>query len=121
MFVFVCFYANSQTSCATAQPFCAGGTSGVTFPATVNGPAAQVGPNYGCLGTQPNPAWYYLQVSNSGNIDLYIAGTGNQDVDFICWGPFTNLASACGSLTAGNTIDCSYSSSPTETCNIVKV
>ena len=119
MFVFVCFYANSQTSCATAQPFCAGGTSGVTFPATVNGPAAQVGPNYGCLGTQPNPAWYYLQVSNSGNIDLYIAGTGNQDVDFICWGPFTNLASACGSLTAGNTIDCSYSSSPTETCNIV--
>ncbi|MEI8135725.1 MAG: gliding motility-associated C-terminal domain-containing protein [Bacteroidota bacterium] len=119
MFLFVCFYANAQTSCATAQPFCAGGTSGVTFPATVNGPAAQVGPNYGCLGSEPNPAWYYLQVSTSGNIDLYIAGTANQDVDFICWGPFTTLASACGSLTAGNTIDCSYSSSPTETCNIV--
>ena len=119
LFVFVCFYSNSQTNCATAQPFCAGGTSGVTFPATVNGPAAQSGPNYGCLGSQPNPAWYYLQVSSSGNIDLYIAGTGNQDVDFICWGPFTNLATACNSLTAGNTIDCSYSSSPTETCNIV--
>jgi len=119
LLLFVSLYSTSQTNCSTAQPFCAGGASGVTFPATVNGPAAQAGPNYGCLGSQPNPAWYYLQVSTSGNIDLYIAGTGNQDVDFICWGPFTNLSTACNSLTAGNTIDCSYSSSPTETCNIV--
>ncbi|MDP3556984.1 MAG: gliding motility-associated C-terminal domain-containing protein [Bacteroidota bacterium] len=118
LFMFVGLYSNSQTNCSNAQPFCAGGNSGVTFPATVNGPPAQAGPNYGCLGSQPNPAWYYLQVSNSGNINLYIAGSANQDVDFICWGPFTNLSTACNSLTAGNTVDCSYSSSPTETCVI---
>ena len=108
-----------QSTCGSAQPFCAGGTSGGTFPATVNGPAAENGPNYGCLATQPNPAWYYLQVSQAGNLDIFIAGTANQDVDFICWGPFTSLAGVCNSLTAGNTIDCSYSSSPTETLNIV--
>ncbi|MBK6521148.1 MAG: hypothetical protein IPG08_01795 [Sphingobacteriaceae bacterium] len=72
-FVFL-FTTNAQTSCANAQPFCAGGTSGGTFPATVNGPAAENGPNYGCLGTQPNPAWYFLQISQSGNLDILIQG-----------------------------------------------
>jgi len=101
------------------QPFCAGGTSGGTFPASTDQPDAETGPNYGCLGSEPNPAWYYLQISQSGNLDILIQGNANQDVDFICWGPFSSLAGICNSLTATNIIDCSYSSSPTETCNIV--
>ena len=120
-FMLVCLYTNAQTTCNNAQPFCAGGTSGVNFPASVNQPDAYPNP-YNCLGSTPNPAWYYLQVSTSGNIDLYIAGTGNQDVDFICWGPFTTFSTMCTSLSpinGNNVVDCSYSSSPTETCNIV--
>ncbi len=112
-------YLKAQSTCASAQPFCAGGTSGGTFPATTNGPTAENGPNYGCLASQPNPAWYYLQISQAGNLDIFIAGTANQDVDFIAWGPFNSLAGICSSLTAANIIDCSYSSSPTETLNIV--
>lgn len=119
LFVVIGFIAKSQSTCASAAPFCAGGTSGVTFPATVNGPPAPSGPAYGCLGSQPNPAWYYLQISSPGNLDLYIAGSGGADVDFICWGPFTSLSAACANLTTPNIVDCSYSSSPTETCNIV--
>ncbi len=121
IFMLVCLYSNAQTTCANAQPFCAGGTSGVNFPASTNQPDAFPS-SYNCLGTTPNPAWYYLQVSTSGNIDLYIAGTGNQDVDFICWGPFTTFSTICNSLSpnnGNNVVDCSYSSSPTETCNIV--
>ncbi|MBA3680178.1 MAG: gliding motility-associated C-terminal domain-containing protein [Bacteroidetes bacterium] len=117
----VCLYSNAQTTCPNAQPFCAGGTSGVNFPASINQPDAY-STAYNCLGTTPNPAWYYLQVSTSGNIDLYIAGTGNQDVDFICWGPFTTYSTICNNLSpinGNNVVDCSYSSSPTETCNIV--
>ncbi|MEI6020939.1 MAG: hypothetical protein WCR21_07405 [Bacteroidota bacterium] len=116
---------NAQTTCQTAQPFCAGGVSGVTYPASVNSGAAQSGPNYGCLITQPNPAWYYLQVSTPGNLIILIQGQTNtsppgpgQDVDFICWGPFSSLSGICSSLTAGNTVDCSYSSSFTETLTI---
>ncbi len=111
----VCFIglnAFSQANCASAAPFCAGGNSGVNFPAGTTG-AAQTGPNYGCLGSQPAPAWYYLQVSTSGNLILGIAGTGGGDVDFICWGPFASLSNICSNLTASNTVDCSYSSSPT--------
>lgn len=114
----------AQTTCETALPFCAAGVSGVTFPASVNQPPAQSGPDYGCLFTQPNPAWYYLQISQAGNLDILIQGTitsppgPGQDVDFICWGPFSSLAGICNSLTASFSVDCSYSGSFTETLNI---
>ncbi len=120
----ITFSLNAQTTCETAQPFCAGGVSGVTFPATTSVTTAQTGPNYGCLGSTPNPAWYYLQISTSGNLDILIQGQivsppgPGQDVDFICWGPFNSLAGICNSLTATNIVDCSYSGSFTETLNI---
>lgn len=116
-----------QPSCASAHPFCASGSSGVTFPASTGAASAQAGPDYGCLNTVPNPAWYYLQVGTAGSLDVLIQGqtgvgtntTAGQDVDFICWGPFNSLSSSiCNSLTAANTVDCSYSASYTETLNI---
>lgn len=107
----------SQSSCTSAAAFCAG-QSATTFPAGVNNGSAAAGPDYGCLGSEPNPAWYFFQVSQSGSINIAIAGSGGGDVDFICWGPFTSQNSACGNLTAANTIDCSYSASATETCVI---
>ena len=126
LFVLLASCFNAQTSCENAAPFCASGVSGVTFPATTSTPqvSAQTGPNYGCLGTQPNAAWYYLQISTSGNLNILIQGQivsppgPGQDVDFICWGPFNTLAGICNSLTAANTIDCSYSASYTETLHI---
>ena len=108
----------SQTTCSTSAAFCANNTSGSTFAAGVNNGSAAAGPDYGCLFTQPNPAWYYFQVAQNGNIVIGIGGTGGGDVDFICWGPFTSPTGNCGNLTAGNTVDCSYSSSATETCTI---
>ena len=66
----------SQSTCFTAAAFCANNTSGTTFPAGVNNGSAAAGPDYGCLLTQPNPAWYYFQVSLSGSINIGISGTG---------------------------------------------
>lgn len=86
------------------------------FPAGVNAGSAQGGPSYGCLGSQPNPAWFYMQIANGGPITLVMSAA--QDIDFICWGPFPNLATSCGNLTAANTQACSYSGSSTETCTI---
>src|SRR6187551_8424 len=121
LLILVAFFTGqlfSQSTCASSAAFCAG-QSGTTFPAGVNNGSAAAGPDYGCLGSEPNPAWYYLQISQSGNLDILIQGNANQDVDFICWGPYTSLAGICNSLTASYIVDCSYSSSPTETCNIV--
>ena len=118
LLVFNTLQSGAQIDCANAAPFCANNSSGTTFPAGTN-TTSEAGPDYGCLATTPNPAWYYFQVSQSGTIDIGISGTGGGDVDFICWGPFSSPNGNCGGvLTAANTIDCSYSASPTETCTI---
>jgi gliding motility-associated-like protein len=114
LLIAVSVFGQGNSTCANALPFCTGQT--MNFPAGVNSGNAQPGPNYGCLGSQPNPAWFYMQIAQGG--PLVITMSAPQDIDFICWGPFPNLAGACNSLTAGNTVDCSYSGSNTETCTI---
>jgi uncharacterized protein (TIGR02145 family) len=104
-------------SCQTSLPFC--GSDSYTFPAGVNSGTAQSGPNYNCLSTQPNPAWYYMQVGDPGDIIIYMYSTPERDIDFCCWGPFTTPTGACdGGLTGDKVVDCSYSGSATETCTI---
>lgn len=114
-------------TCRDIQPFCADdGSSGIVFRNTSNGTSAQNGPDYGCLLDQPNPAWYYLQVADGGNLNLTISqntrvdGLGRGlDVDFIVWGPF-NDPNTCTSaeLSASNIVDCSFLPDPIENATI---
>ena len=117
VFVCVTYHSYSQNSgapfCIEAQPICS--STEFTFPNTSNGTPAETGPDYGCLGSQPNPAWFYLQIAQSGTVDMVIeqsttsGGHPNLDVDFILYGPFTDVSAACqGQLTNANTVDCSY-------------
>lgn len=112
--------AAQGTSCGSSNAFCTGTT--YNFPNNTNQPSLGGGGIYGCLGSTPNPVWYFLQIANPGNIDITIQqfnGSGSGiDVDFIAWGPFTSLAQGCTSLSTTNDIDCSYSSASTEYLNI---
>lgn len=107
-------------NCANANPFCTG--TNYNFPNSTGVQSLGGGGIYGCLGSTPNPVWYYMQVATAGNIDITINQVSNGgtpiDVDFIAWGPFTSLAQGCGSLSTSNDVDCSYSTSATEICNI---
>jgi uncharacterized repeat protein (TIGR01451 family) len=113
---------NSASACAAANPLC--GSLGVPFSNTTNGPPAEAGINYDCLFTQPNPTWFFLPISQSGNLDFFIsqqtAGGNGIDVDFICWGPFTSTVSSCNSafLNTQYQVACSYSASATESFTI---
>ncbi|MCW3075429.1 MAG: hypothetical protein JWO32_38 [Bacteroidetes bacterium] len=100
--------------CSSPTPFCTGQT--MQFPAGVNAGSAQTGPNYGCLGSQPNPAWFYFQAGTAG--PLVITMSAGSDIDYIAYGPFSSLTGNCGNLTAANTVGCSYSGSATETLTI---
>lgn len=112
-------YSQSSALCSGALPFCTG--SNYQFQAGVNSPDAEIGPNYGCLQEQPNPIWYFMQVDQPGDIEIFMLGTSSfptptNDIDFICYGPFNNLNNVCnGQLTSANIVDCSYSTSATET------
>lgn len=112
-------YSQANNLCSTPSPFCTGGGGQYTFPAGVNAGSAQTGPNYGCLYSQPNPAWYFMQIANPGSITIDISSTPYNDIDFICYGPFNSLNGVCtAQLSAANTVDCSYSASGYEQVNI---
>ena len=146
LFAFFIFIriSGQGTDCGSAQPFCIG--SNHIYPASTNVPTLAYGtyPNFGCMCTLPNPAWYYMKVATSGNFVINISyNQAFVDVDFICWGPFTSPAVACkdslltGNCSgcnpdsgcpnyyenptfypSGNITDCSYSADNTEDCHI---
>lgn len=101
--------------CQTAQPFCTGST--VNFPAGTNNGNA-FSSSYSCLATSPNPAWYYMEIQNPGNLDITMSSTPSLDIDFVMWGPFTSIASMCSTYATTNVIDCSYSTAAVEYANI---
>src|SRR5690606_6068027 len=74
-----------------ANALCAGG-AGLTFDNGTSGQEAQPGIDYGCLVSQPNPAWFFILIDEPGDLDFLIeqvADDGDEiDVDFIAWGPF---------------------------------
>ena len=113
---------NNAYVCNTANSLCS--ALGVPFANTHQGIQAQAGNSYGCLGSRPNPTWFYLPISRAGNINLMIQQStdisfmntaGSLDVDYICYGPFTNPTTPCnGQLTADKIVSCSFSASANE-------
>ena len=107
-------------TCAEAQPFCANNdVTGVTFPGSVGVPSLG---DISCLNTTPNPTFYFLQIGQSGDLSLNISQTSSLgqpiDVDFIAYGPFTDITVACTDLFNANEIDCSYSAAAVEPFSI---
>jgi uncharacterized repeat protein (TIGR01451 family) len=111
---------NNAYVCNTANSLCS--ALGVPFANTHQGIQAEAGNNYGCLGSRPNPTWFYLPISRAGNINLMVQqstdisfATGSLDVDYICYGPFTSPTTPCnGQLTADKIVSCSFSASANE-------
>jgi hypothetical protein len=97
-----------QFDCSTATQLCLP----QTFTLNATTANAEVGPDYGCLLSTPGPSWFYLQVDQSGPIDMAVTFTSGHDVDFVVWGPFADPLTPCnGQLTATNQVDCNYGAS----------
>ncbi|MEO7171665.1 fibronectin type III domain-containing protein [Flavobacterium sp.] len=85
--------------CTEAPAFCTGQT--VTYANATNVPSLGT---IGCLGTSPNPAFFFLQVNAAGPLSYLISqvdtGGTPRDVDYVAWGPFTDLNTACSGVPA---------------------
>lgn len=111
---------NLAYNCNQANAIC--GSLGIPFGNTHQSATADPGNNYGCLGSQPNPTWFYLPVSENGSLNLKVEQnatidfTGQLlDVDYILYGPFADPVTPCsGGLTQNKIISCSYSGSGIE-------
>jgi hypothetical protein len=120
---------NMRDDCIDAAPFCT--SNQYQFPAATN--VAGLG-QLGCLFSTPNPAWYWMQIDDPGYLEITI--TSDYDVDFVAWGPFTDLNDACQNFSPtcpvscpnntiwdanypyGDIVDCSYDSREFEICHI---
>lgn len=115
-----CLTQNTNLSCATADAFCS--STQFTYCNSVNVPSLGSGGIYGCLGSTPNPAFYFLNISTPGTLSINISQTSSSgvglDVDFVAWGPFNSQAAICNGIAANNIVDCSYSAAPVESFDI---
>jgi gliding motility-associated-like protein len=110
----------STVPCATATPFCTGQV--LTYP-NATGILPGLG-QLGCLGSSPNPAFFFLQVNQAGPLSYLMTqsttpgGPPNLDVDYALWGPFPDNLAACAVIPNGSPLHCSYSAAPTENFTI---
>lgn len=80
---------------------------------------AEVGPNYQCLNTTLNPAWFIINPLSAGTLAIQISALPERDLDFICWGYFDDPLSPCtAGLTLNKVVDCDYSTSANPLINI---
>ncbi|MDR2651150.1 MAG: hypothetical protein LBC68_02375, partial [Prevotellaceae bacterium] len=118
-----------RDDCTDAAPFCT--SDQYQFPAATN--VASLG-QLACCFTTPNPAWYWMQIDDPGYLEITI--TSHYDVDFVAWGPFTDLNDACQNFSPncpgycpnntewganypyGDIVDCSYDPRVFEICHI---
>ena len=121
-------------TCDGALPFCTnngiydfpagvntGSVCGNTPYASCSDPYACTGTpgqSYNCLSTTPNPAFYFMRIGESGNLDIHMHSEPPVDIDFDCWGPFNDIDGACNQLACSNIVDCGYSTSWDEHCYI---
>lgn len=122
LFICTVYTARAQSgnfACADAIQICL--SQPITYPASTGAGDAEAGPDYGCLGSEPNPAWFYFRIDNPGTHSILQSNSTDRDLDFILYGPFASPDNWCTNLTAANTADCSYAGGTTETINFTSV
>lgn len=119
IFPFLSYSQSGNSLCSNAIRICL--NDPVTYPASTNSAAAEAGPDYGCLGSEPNPAWFSFSIGAPGTHTINISNSGDRDLDFILYGPFDNELGNCNSLTAENTADCSYAGGTGETMEFTSI
>jgi hypothetical protein len=119
LFISVIYSINASGQYSCEDPYVLQSNNTVTIDMPFNQADPPGNYYYDCLSTQVNPAWFKVSIRESGDLTLNINGN-EHDMDFICWGPFDEASNCCSSdaLSADNVVDCSYSPSDLEVCNI---
>ena len=112
--------AFAQDTCITAVQYCNGTPGTFTFGIGGSTPAD---PAYGCLLSVRTDYWFYFRCTNGGDIHISVSASGatgssSDDVDFICWGPFSSLTNICSSYSASNILDCDYTTGTLDTIDV---
>ncbi len=72
-------------------PFCTEDNEyGITYPADTTSDHVDFFDDHyaGCLGSTPSPAWFAMQIEEEGPLFIEMSHSGQEDIDFACFGPF---------------------------------
>lgn len=111
---------DGNQTCATADPFCTTDVVSFYIDASVSG-SCETGPDYGCMSpyTSRPPYWFYMKIGVAGTFTIQITNSGNNDLDFCAWGPFSDPVTPCTSqLTSNKIIDCDSPYNSVQECTI---
>ena len=94
------------TNCGAAQQIC----NNTSLPGNSSGYGTQelTNNNSGCLGTEHQSSWYYINIQTGGSLSFRIDPSGNSDYDFAVWGPFTAANAAANCPPQNGPVRCSY-------------
>lgn len=74
------------------------------------------GGNSGCLSSENQSSWYYINVDTPGTLEMTISpDDANDDYDFAIWGPFTSATAAANCPPSSSPIRCSWSADDGDT------
>lgn len=113
-------HRDGNQTCATADPFCTTDVVNFYIDASVTG-SCESGPDYGCMSpyTARPPYWFYMKIGVAGTFTIQITNSNNNDLDFCCWGPFSDPNTPCTSqLTSNKIIDCDSPYNSVQECTI---
>lgn len=93
-------------NCSSAEQIC----TSSSLPGNSSGAGIQElnSTNRGCLNSEHQSSWYYINVQVGGSLSFRINPSANSDYDFALWGPFTasNASANCPPITTP--VRCSY-------------
>jgi len=97
------------TDCGAASLLCS--NTSQTANSAGGGVQELTGANQGCMSTEHQSSWYYLNVQTGGSLTMTISpSNGGDDYDFAIWGPFTSANAAANCPPTSAPIRCSWSS-----------
>ena len=96
------------TNCETAEQIC----SGTSLPGNSSGFGMQElnNSNNGCLDTENQSSWYYINIQLGGSLSFRINPASASDYDFALWGPFTAANAGANCPPVNDPIRCSFAS-----------
>lgn len=94
------------TNCETAEQIC----SGTSLPGNSSGNGTQElnNTNRGCLSSEHQSSWYYINIQSGGSLSFRIDPNSNSDYDFALWGPFTTANAGANCPPVSTPVRCSY-------------
>lgn len=119
------YVCSSNSLCMTIQWACTSCPTPVTSQdcegallvcnnAPINGNASGAGTqelnttNSGCLGTENQSTWFYLNIGTGGTLEMTIDPSASDDYDWAIWGPYSDVTAAANCPPINSPTRCSF-------------